>query len=35
MVVAEFRAKYEISDDVQIRLDDPENPFDDLTFTNG
>ena len=35
MAIAEFRAKYEIPDDVQVRLDDPENPFDSLTFTNG
>ena len=35
MAITEFRAKYEILDDVQIKLDDPENPFDGLTFTNG
>ena len=35
MAIAEFRVKYEIPDDVQVRLDDPENPFDSLTFTNG
>ena len=32
---AEFRAKYRILDDVFIRLDEPENPFDGMTFTNG
>ena len=32
---AEFRARYRVPDDVLIRLDDPENPFDGLTFTNG
>ena len=31
---AEFRAKYRIPDDVHIRLDDPENLFVGLTFTN-
>lgn len=35
MAIAEFRAKCEIPDDAQVRLDDPENPFDGLTFTNG
>ena len=33
--MAEFKARYRIPVDVQIRLDDPENPFDGLTFTNG
>ena len=33
--MAEFRAKYGIPVDVLIRLDDPENPFDGHTFTNG
>ena len=33
--MAEFRANYGIPDDVLIRLDDPENPFNDHTFTNG
>ena len=32
--MAEFRANYGIPDDVLIRLDDPENPFDGHTFTN-
>ena len=34
MAIAEFRAKFEIPNDVQVRSDDPENPFDELTFTN-
>lgn len=33
--MAEFRARYRIPDDVQIRLDDLENPFYGLTFTSG
>ena len=33
--MAEFRAKYKISDDVSIRLNDPKDPFDGNTFCSG
>ncbi|RWR83673.1 hypothetical protein CKAN_01243400 [Cinnamomum micranthum f. kanehirae] len=34
-VTAKFKAKYGIPDDVRIRLNDPEIPFDGYDFTNG
>lgn len=33
--VANFRAKYGIPDNVQVRLDNPEDPFDGSIFHNG
>ena len=33
--MANFRVRYNIPDDVQIRLDNPEDPFDDSIFYNG
>ena len=34
-VVADFRARYKIPDDVQVRLDNLEDPFDGSIFHNG
>ena len=33
--VADFRARYEIPDNVEVRQDNPEDPFDGLVFHNG
>ena len=32
--VADFRVRYKISDDVHVRLDNPEDPFDGSIFHN-
>ena len=34
-VVANFRAQYRISDNVQVRLDNPKDILDGLAFNNG
>ena len=33
--IAAFRVKYKISDNVEVRLDNPEDPFDGIIFHNG
>ena len=32
--MADFRTQYRISDTVEVRLNDPKNPFDGLFYTN-
>ena len=33
--IAKFRAQYRIPGNVEVRLDNPEDPFDGLVFYNG